>query len=141
MGSNVIFFNENRELLLVKPNYKSYWLLPGGSADANESPRQTAIRETKEEIGLNIDAMQLLVVDYFTPPEGNNLKFMFYGGTLSVEQVASIVLQEEELDEFVFVPIEKALEMLGESMKKRIPHCLEALRNNDALYLENGEKI
>lgn len=141
MGSNVLFFNEKNQLLLVKPNYKPYWLLPGGTVDADESPRQAVIRETKEEIGLDIETAELLVVDYFTSPEGDSVKFMFDGGRLSEEQVKEIVLPEDELEDFKFVSIDEAMTLLGENMRRRIPHCLEAISHNDAMYLENGQRI
>lgn len=37
MGVGILFFYQNK-LLILKPNYKPFWLLPGGVIDANESP-------------------------------------------------------------------------------------------------------
>ena len=38
VGTAVLFFNAKEELLILKPNYKDGWLVPGGSSDENESP-------------------------------------------------------------------------------------------------------
>ena len=42
------------------------WLAPGGHAEANEDPVQAALREAREELGLEVEVIQppdLLVVD------------------------------------------------------------------------------
>lgn len=54
MGAAVLFTDDAGRALLVEPVYKSYWEIVGGCVDANESPRQAAIRETKEEIGKTV---------------------------------------------------------------------------------------
>ena len=40
------------KLLVVEPTYKMTWEIPGGVVEANESPRQTAIREARGGIGI-----------------------------------------------------------------------------------------
>ncbi len=111
MGSDVLFLNDKNEILIVKPNYKDEWLLPGGTLEAGESPRAGAIRETKEEIGLDIQMDRMLCVDYCKTAQGDNLKFVFFGGILNEEQISQIKLQESELIEFKFVSLEDALKM------------------------------
>jgi 8-oxo-dGTP pyrophosphatase MutT (NUDIX family) len=49
-----LFFNDKEEILIVKPNYREDWLLPGGATEAEESPIECGVRETKEEIGVTI---------------------------------------------------------------------------------------
>jgi len=41
-GTAVLFLNTKGELLIIKPNYKSGWLVPGGAADDDESPLRCA---------------------------------------------------------------------------------------------------
>ena len=60
VGTAVIFLNANGEILIVKPNYRDGWLVPGGATDENESPLHCAIREVKEEIGLDIPEIKLV---------------------------------------------------------------------------------
>ncbi|HAO64380.1 TPA: NUDIX hydrolase, partial [Candidatus Taylorbacteria bacterium] len=78
-GTAVLFFNSKSELLIVKPNYKEGWLVPGGAIEDRESPLQGAIREVKEEIGLDIPELKLIGVYYRTGNEifGDSLKFIF----------------------------------------------------------------
>lgn len=54
LGIDVMIPNENSELLVLLRSDDKTWGLPGGWADVEEVPRQTAIREVKEETGLQV---------------------------------------------------------------------------------------
>ena len=144
MGAGALIFNTKGELLVVKPSYKDYWSIPGGTIDENESPRNACIREVKEEVGLDIEEAQFLCVDYIpkTEEKNENLQFTFYGGTLSAEKEKGIRLNKSEISEYRFVNIHEAETLFGgpaRNLGKRFPLCLQALQNNAVLYLENGE--
>jgi len=138
VGTAVIFLNANGEILIVKPNYRDGWLVPGGATDENESPLHCAIREVKEEIGLDIPEIKLVGIYYKhkREPFTDSLRFIYYGGILTDHQIAKIKLQSEELDEYIFTPLEKALPLLSPSLQKSIPACLEAIKNNTVAYIE-----
>ncbi|WP_424211090.1 NUDIX domain-containing protein [Streptomyces sp. BI20] len=99
-GAAALFRDERGRLLLVEPNYREGWALPGGTveSDRGETPREAARRETLEEIGLDLPLGRLLAVDYSTgagrPPL---VGWVYDGGVLSAEQLDAIKLQEEEL--------------------------------------------
>ena len=139
MASGVLLFNKQKQILILKPTYKDMWEVPGGIIESNESPRQAAIREIKEELGLDISFMQFLCVDYQTERGEKNecLQFMFYGGILSDDQINTIVTQSSEVQDLKFVDKNEALTMLGGSKPKRLPFCFEALEKNKPVYLEN----
>ena len=63
MAAGVVFFDANKNLLVVKPTYKDHWTIPGGVIEENESPYETCVREVKEEFGLEIKTLTFLVVD------------------------------------------------------------------------------
>ncbi len=138
VGTAVLFFNREGELLILKPDYKESWLVPGGSAEEDESPLQCAIRETKEEIGLDVSEMRLVGV-YHSLKKGmypDSLKFIFFGGVLRDDQISQIRLQKEELDEFKFVLPAVAMPLLSLSLKKSILGCLKAIKENSFAYLD-----
>ncbi len=138
IGTAIILFNKKGELLTVKPNYREGWLIPGGATDDNESPLHCAIRETREEIGLDIPHLKLVGV-YYGPKKGvftDSLKFVFYGGVLSDEDISKIVLQTEELTELRFAPSDEVLPLLTSSLQKSLPASLLAIKNNTVAYIE-----
>ena len=138
-GTAVLFFNTKGELLIVKPDYKDGWLVPGGATDDNESPLRCAIREVKEEIGLDVHELQLVGI-YYGHKKGiytDSLKFIFSGGVLTEDQILQIKLQTEELEAFQFVSPEKALPLMSQSLQKSIPVCLSAINEKTVAYLES----
>jgi 8-oxo-dGTP diphosphatase len=100
-----LFTDRAGRVLLVKPNYRDHWSLPGGILEDGEPPHVGCAREVAEEIGLTITPGRLLAIGWMGP-DGVRIKpvmhFIFDGGTLSQEQVEQIVLQEEELDDYCF---------------------------------------
>ena len=60
-GVNVLIINENNQILLQKRGTFPYkWGLIGGITELGESLEATAIREAKEETGLDINELRLL---------------------------------------------------------------------------------
>lgn len=61
-----IVINENREVLLVKRKndpYKDMWCLPIGFAESGEEVNEAALRELKEEAGIDGEIVRLIDVD------------------------------------------------------------------------------
>ncbi|MEU8781664.1 NUDIX hydrolase [Streptomyces sp. NPDC048637] len=128
-GAGTIFRDTEGRLLLVEPNYRDTWTLPGGTveSDAGESPRQAARRETAEEIGLDIEPGPLLAVDW---ARGKNrpplVSYLYDGGVLEAAQLAAIRLQEEELLSWRMVQWDEAQTLVSHEMALRIDAALKA---------------
>ncbi|MBC7746619.1 NUDIX hydrolase [Pedobacter sp.] len=64
LGVKTIVVNEDNEVLLLKRSDKSTsphrWDFPGGGVDRGENPLDAAIREIKEETGLDVSHTQVL---------------------------------------------------------------------------------
>ncbi|RKP56844.1 NUDIX domain-containing protein [Cohnella endophytica] len=78
-------------LLLVKEKLDGAWALPGGWADVGLSPKEIAVKEAKEESGLDVQPVRLLAVldkkNHGHPPAPSHVYKMFIlceviGGTL-----------------------------------------------------------
>lgn len=145
MAAGVLFFDKNRKLLIVKPTYKNSWEIPGGVVELNESPKQTCVREVKEEIGLSKNKLTFLCVDYTgkTDNKTESLQFIFYGGILNNKEIKNIKLSLEELSEFKFTTIKEVKKLLNLDGKrliaKRVGRCVLAIKKNKGVYLENAE--
>ncbi len=56
----VVVVNDDAELLLCHVTGQDHWDLPKGGLNEGETPLQAALRETREETGLTLDAAGLL---------------------------------------------------------------------------------
>ncbi len=142
-AAGALFFNDQDELLLLKPTYKDNWSLPGGVIDQDELPIAAACREVREEIGLSVDLKRLLIVDCMPPrPDKHSLgsyQFVFDGGRLFDDQIASIALCPAEIQSYSFVDADTALTLFGQGLSQRVRMALQARRDDTWFYLENGE--
>jgi 8-oxo-dGTP pyrophosphatase MutT (NUDIX family) len=136
----VLFFDDQDRIMLVDPIYKDPWDIPGGAVDADESPRAGAHREIKEELGLDLPPGRLLAVDWTAPrpDRSEGIVFIYDGGHLTAEQLATIQLQPEELRAYEFVPLPHTTDRLIPLLARRIHHSAHARTHHTTLYLENG---
>lgn len=61
VGVGAIVFNERDELLLIE-RPSGWWLFPTGWADIGYTPAQVAVKEVREETGLNVTPLRLIGV-------------------------------------------------------------------------------
>jgi ADP-ribose pyrophosphatase YjhB (NUDIX family) len=62
VSADAAVFDDNGRILLQLRADDGAWCLPGGFAEPNESPRETAIRETREETGLSVEPIDFIGV-------------------------------------------------------------------------------
>ena len=93
-------------VLMVKANYKDFWTFPGGVVDPGESPLVAAIRETSEEVGMQLDTddVSFLSCGYVPEKYGflDRLHYFFVAKTLPAGEPT---LQESEIAECAWVPL------------------------------------
>lgn len=140
VSADVLLRDKHGRILLVDPEYKPDWDMPGGMAEANEPPKRAVERELKEELDLDIQVGRLLCVDWVSPhgPWDDLLVFIFDGGELSDEQIAGLKLHDEELNAFEFCSSEQAAKRLRPYVWRRVAVALEALNGGKMRYLQDG---
>lgn len=133
--------NDKYELLIQKrgANLKRHpnkWNFTGGAVDANETSYEGAKREVKEELGIDIDNLELLIsfrrehdfVDVWVGKTNTKIEDL----DISTREVSSVKwVSLEELEEFMnnglFVP---SLKLYYPLLKKLLEKC----------YINNIEK-
>ncbi|MFZ4150886.1 NUDIX domain-containing protein [Streptomyces pseudogriseolus] len=144
-GAAALFRDTEGRVLLVEPNYREGWALPGGTieSDDGESPREGARRETAEEIGLDRPLGRLLAVDWVrtegVPPL---VAYLYDGGVLGEDELRAIRLQEEELLSWRLVEREEIAAHLPGSLGRRVLAALDVLADGSGTAeLEDGRRV
>jgi 8-oxo-dGTP diphosphatase len=138
VAAGVLFNDGNGRVLLVNPTYKDGWEIPGGYVEVGESPRAAAIREVKEELGLDIQVHDLLVLDWAPHPmEGDKLLIIFDGGQLDEETLSKISFPDGELSAAHFFDTSELETVLPDRLAKRV---YRAARGSHSRFLEHGEE-
>lgn len=127
VSAATIVLNNQKEILLIKGPRRG-WEMPGGQVEEGESLKDAAIRETKEESGIDIEVIKFCGV--FQNVSGSICNTMFLGIPIGGELTTS-----SESLEVGFFPIKKALEMVTwKNFKQRIEYCLN--ENLQPFYVE-----
>jgi len=142
VGADALVFDTRGRILLVDPNYKPNWDLPGGMAEANEPPDTALRRELTEELGLHIptDALKLLCLDWVSPhgPWDDSLMFIFDAGELTAAQVSALDITDNELDAYEFCAADQAQQRLRPYVWDRAAAALHARATGRTAYLHDG---
>ena len=83
---NVVVTNEAGDLLMIKRSDNDNWAVPGGAIDLGESMVDAAVRETREETGIDCEITG--IVGIYTDPR----HVLLYTSNGEVRQEFSIVL-------------------------------------------------
>lgn len=127
---NVIVVNDAGDILMIRRSDNENWAVPGGAIDLGESMTQAAIRETKEESGIDCEITGL--VGIYTDPK----HVILYTSNGEARQEFSILLTARltggtptPSDESTEVRWVKSPEVtdydMDRSMRLRIEHYLD----------------
>jgi ADP-ribose pyrophosphatase YjhB (NUDIX family) len=127
---NVVVVNDRDEILLIRRSDNDNWAVPGGAVDLGESLTQAAIRETKEESGVDCSVTGLVGI-YADPKH-----VILYTSNGEVRQEFSIVLTgratggdptpSDESTEVRWVPVAEVASLaMDRSMRRRIEDFLD----------------
>ncbi|WBW97453.1 NUDIX hydrolase [Oceanirhabdus sp. W0125-5] len=74
-AAGAAIINENNEILLQRRTDNKCWGIPGGSMELGETFEETAVREVKEETGLDVNRLEL-----FNIFSGEDLHYVYPNG-------------------------------------------------------------
>lgn len=136
IAAGALITNEAGRVLLVKPNYRPFWTIPGGICEFGEPPQDGCAREVSEEIGLEIPVGRLLITDWsriYGEQTRPIMHFIFDGGQIPAG--TAITVQESELDGYRFTRPGELGDYLPPFALTRIEGALTARRSGAAVYL------
>ena len=75
--AGAIIFNDAGEILLLKHRFRagSGWGIPGGFLEAGEHPEQAVRRELQEEVGLELEHVEIFTARTFRKPRQVEILF------------------------------------------------------------------
>jgi 8-oxo-dGTP diphosphatase len=126
-------------VLVVKPNYRDHWTLPGGICEFGEAPHAGCAREVAEEIGLRLPVGRMLAVDWQLPLDiyGRQARpavfFVFDCGVL--HSLSGVRLQAEELDACRFADEPELAALLADTNVPRVRAAISSLSSGCAQYV------
>ena len=104
----VIFYRnkQNTKVLLVKNSNGRYWSFPKGHIENDENEQETALREIKEETGLDVTlAKGFREISEYCPFGKIRKRVVFF---LAQAFTDSVKIQEEEIDSYIWVDLQQA---------------------------------
>lgn len=132
----VAILNSKKELLMLHRSDNKKWTMPGGTMEFGESLVECAMREVKEESGLDVSIVDLIGI--YTEP---NIRVMYSDGEVRQEFTILYygtvknfdVTVDEESSQYHWVPLDELLKLpLADSQKRRLLDVLN--------YIETGKK-
>lgn len=99
------------KLLLVRRGAqpgKGKWSIPGGLVELGENVQDAMVRETKEEVGLDVEAVKLMdVFDSVTLDEQGRIQYHFVVVNFFVRVVGGTLKTESDILEARWVPVDE----------------------------------
>lgn len=130
IGATTLVFNKDNELLLNLRTDTNSWGIPGGSMELYETIEETAVRELKEEAGINAERLELLKVlsgedYYFEYPNGDKLWTVIV--LFKVEKyTGEIKVSDNESNKLKFFPLDNL-----PNLESRAKAIIEKIKNGE----------
>ena len=116
----IIFYKtrQNVRILLVKNSNGRYWSFPKGHIEDGETEQETAIREIKEETGLDVTLVNnFREISEYCPFGKIRKRVVFFLARAFTDNVR---IQEEEIDSFIWVDLQQARKLCSYDNDLRI---------------------
>ena len=118
VSAATIVLNDKGELLLIKGPIRG-WEMPGGQVEEGESLKEAAVRETKEETGIDVEIVKFCGIF-------QNVKKSICNTLFLAKPIGGEFRTSSESLEVGFFPLDEAMEMVTiGNFRERIEFCLD----------------
>ena len=132
-ASAVAILNDHNELLMLHRKDNGKWTMPGGTMELDESLEDCALREVREESGLNVVIRD--IIGTYTDPDvriaysdgevRREFTILYYGVAEGFD-----VSLDEESSQFRWVPLDNILTLpLADSQRRRLQDVIAYLEH------------
>jgi 8-oxo-dGTP pyrophosphatase MutT (NUDIX family) len=137
--SQLLVRDGDGRVLMCRLTYKQDWDLPGGVVEVGESPQDAVSREVEEELGLRIDAGELVLTDWLPPWGGwdDAICLVFDGGVQDPAILGRMVKEEREIRDARFLTLEEVGDLAADFTLRRV----EAALQSESRYTESGRSL
>ena len=111
-------YKDGIKILLVKNHNGKCWTFPKGHIEANESEKQTALREIKEETGLTVTIEPNFRQTSIYRPFGKIKKQVVF--FLARANEAAVNMQPTEIDYYLWVTLDEAMRLCSHENDTKI---------------------
>ncbi|WP_316525423.1 NUDIX hydrolase [Kitasatospora brasiliensis] len=142
-AAGVLFSDAAGRVLVVRLPYdrKHPVAIPGGGWEPEDrSPRETALREIREELGFTPRLGPLAGVDWALLRDGDRpiVVYLYWAEPLTAEQVAAFRPDAAEVGGWTWLTAEQAGHALPPRLSRRVTACLRAPRGAGPAELEGS---
>ena len=129
----VIVNEDKSKILFVREANSGTYSFPGGWADLYDSPGQTAINESSQEAGADIELVRLVGVLNRTPFK-TNVNSPEYLVVFEAKLKGQLHEHEYETDDVAWFPIDKIPPLSRKVMKEEIDRIIDAIKTGKTIF-------
>jgi len=107
-----LIINDSGDILLVQSyKWNNFWSVPGGHIELGERAEDAVKREVKEEVGLDVEPIKMLMVQQAVYPKNFlTLKHFIFMDFLCSTKSSEVKLDNREIQESKWITPEAALQ-------------------------------
>jgi len=108
LGVGVVVINEKNELLVIKDRLGKKYKLPGGYIDDDENISTAAVREVKEETGIDVKFASVIALGHFKPHQFGESN-LYVGCTATAHSSEINIIDDYEIIEARWIDVDEFL--------------------------------